>query len=167
MPPARDADGHTFSPKLRADQNSHHQHSSHGSSMIEELQRWLGVWDNDRTGGAIAQLDEAVDATSARIDAAGRARVPVSEGAAFFDISNVELCDFCGGAADATSFEWSLALPGGQLSAMSELLSDVVSADDAKKSVVAKLTAWGWVMGVGDLVMRKSEVLTTSCSSKL
>ena len=53
------------------------------------------------------------------------------------------------------------------MSAMSELLSDVVSADDAKKSVVAKLTAWGWVMGVGDLVMRKSEVLTTSCSSKL
>ena len=153
--------------KLRSDQNSHHRHVSDGSSMIEELQHWLGVWDNNRAVSAIAQLDEAVDATSARVDVAGRARVPVSEGAAYFDISNVALCDFCSGAADATSFEWSLALPGGSLSAMSELLSEIVSAEDATKHIVAKLTEWGWAMGVGDLIMRKSEVMTTSCSSKI
>ena len=54
---------------------------------------------------------------------------------------------------------------GWVVSAMSELLSEIVPRG-RHKNVVAKLTEWGWAMGVGDLIMRKSEVMTTSCSVK-
>ena len=114
----------------------------------------------------MAELSDALAATRPRVAHAGAETVSMSEGAAHIDIRQVELCDFCSGAADATAFRWSLALPGGSLGGVAALLRDLASRREFAARVVRKLAEWGWTMAVGDLLMREAEVITTGCRAE-